>query len=163
MYFIPLFLTNLYFSTPSSWSPILHPHLGAGDWGYHVRYSHILYDNLIALCKPLWESIFLSKSNLRKLSPWKQFLFSYLVISVFTIYLVNTQGYINYADAYMDVLKKISVSGDDVAHFLMGGVIGSGKWRRWLGLHQPLNVVDQLFFLGNTLRNSFQREPDMYQ
>ena len=82
---------------------ILHTHLGSGDWGYHAIGSHECIESLLVLLKPLWESRFKPKSNLRKLNSSKQLIFSEIMISGFTIYLVNDWGYIEYVAYCRDV------------------------------------------------------------
>ena len=44
-----------------------------------------------------------------------------------------------------------------------GGGMVSGPWWGLRGLKQSLDWVDQIFFLGDTLRTEFQREPEDYQ
>jgi len=66
-------------------------------------------------------------------------------------------------EAYMDALNKLTGSGNDVAQFLMGE-----DWDQDLDeddedYTSPLDAVDQLYFLSDTLRAAFQREPEVYQ
>lgn len=66
-------------------------------------------------------------------------------------------------EAYMDALNKLSGSGSDVARFLIGEDWDQDADDDDDDYTSPLDEVDQLLFLSDTLKAAFQREPEVYQ
>eukprot|EP00566_Odontella_aurita_P002311 CAMPEP_0113571984 /NCGR_PEP_ID=MMETSP0015_2-20120614/25852_1 /TAXON_ID=2838 /ORGANISM="Odontella" /LENGTH=1096 /DNA_ID=CAMNT_0000474985 /DNA_START=725 /DNA_END=4015 /DNA_ORIENTATION=+ /assembly_acc=CAM_ASM_000160 len=66
-------------------------------------------------------------------------------------------------EAYMDALNKLTGSGSDMARFLVGEDWDQDYDDDDEDYTSPLDEVNQLVFLSDTLKGAFQREPEVYQ
>ena len=64
-------------------------------------------------------------------------------------------------EAYLDALNKLSGGGNEVTQFLAGESWGDDDDYED-DYSSPLDKVDQLYYLEETLKGAFQREPDAY-
>ena len=65
--------------------------------------------------------------------------------------------------SYIDALNKLTGRGNDVSQFLMGKDWYQDLDKDYKDYTSPLDAIDQLFFISNTLMSAFQREPEVYQ
>mmetsp|Transcript_46986 Transcript_46986/g.69588 ORF Transcript_46986/g.69588 Transcript_46986/m.69588 type:complete len:1060 (+) Transcript_46986:78-3257(+) len=66
-------------------------------------------------------------------------------------------------EAYMEALNKLSGSGNDISRFLVGDDWDADDDDDDDDYASPIDQVDQLVFLSDTLKAAFQREPEVYQ